>query len=185
MNKIKNLYDKKGFTLIEVVTSIVILSILGTIAGIGFVSTMNGYIIAKGNTDTVQNAEIILARLAKELSSTSSITLGNQTSLTFCTNSTYTYTAANPVCPPSSLLTLSWDNKSILSFGPDTLANNVASFNLSYLDKFDTTGLTTYSPASTAIIKITLGLTGADNVISTFEERVFLYSLMTGLMTGI
>ena len=107
MNKIKNLYDKKGFTLIEIITSIVVLSILGTIVGMGFVSAINGYFIAKGNTDTVQNAEIILARLAKEINSTGSITSGNQTSLTFCTNSTYTYTAANPVCPPSSLLTLS------------------------------------------------------------------------------
>jgi prepilin-type N-terminal cleavage/methylation domain-containing protein len=177
MNKIKNLYDKKGFTLIEVVTSIVILAILGTIAGIGFVSTMHGYFIAKGNTDTVQNAEIILARLAKEINSTGSITSGNQTSLTFLSKST------NPVDPP---LTLSWDNPSkILSLGPDTLANNVSSFSLSYFNKFnDVTAGTTYS-ASTAIIKITLSLTGADNVISIFEERVFLYNLMTGLMTGI
>jgi prepilin-type N-terminal cleavage/methylation domain-containing protein len=176
MNKIKNLYDKKGFTLIEVVTSIVILAILGTIAGVGFVSTMHGYFIAKGNTDTVQNAEIILARLSKELGSTTSITSGNQTSLTFLSKST------NPVDQP---LTLSWDNPSkILSLGPDTLANNVSSFSLSYFDKFDATAGTTYS-ASTAIIKITLSLTNADNVTSTFEERVFLYSLMTGLMTGI
>jgi len=45
MNKIKNLYGQKRFLpLIEVVTSIVILAILGTIAGIGFVSTIHGYL---------------------------------------------------------------------------------------------------------------------------------------------
>jgi len=177
MNKIKNLYDKKGFTLIEIITSIVVLSILGTIVGMGFVSAIHGYFIAKGNTDTVQNAEIILARLAKEINSTGSITSGNQTSLTFLSKST------NPVDQP---LILSWDSPSkILSLGQDTLANNVFSFSLNYFDKFDATASPTYSPASTAIIKITLGLTGADNVISTFEERVFLYNLMTGLMTGI
>jgi hypothetical protein len=79
-------------------------------------------------------------------------------------------------------LILSWDSPSkILSLGQDTLANNVFSFSLNYFDKFGDTASSTYSPASTAIIKITLSLTGADNVISSFEERVFLYSLMTGI----
>ena len=176
--KIKIITEKRGFTLIEVVTSIVIVAILSTIAGMGFVYMIHGYILAKKNADTVQNAEIILARLAKELKSTASITSGNQISLSFLSKST---------SPVDQSLILSWDNtNNILSLGPacntDTLASNVSSFSLSYFNKFDDdpAGLT-YLPASTAIIKITLGLPDADNHISTFEERVFLYSLMTGM----
>ena len=170
--KIKIFNDKRGFTLIEVIMSIVILSIISAIAGMGFISAIDGYVLAKKNADTVQNAEIILARLTKELSSTSSITLGDQTSLTFRSKST------NPLDPP---IVLSVNNQELL-FGIDVLANNVSSFSLNYFDKYDdvTAGLA-YLPASTAIIKITLTLTGADNVAATFEERVFLSSLMTGL----
>lgn len=183
-----------GFTLIEVIMSIVILSIISAIAGMGFVSMINGYVLAKKNAYTVQNAEIILTRLSKELTSTCCITSSNQTSLTFCSYSTM---GTNPVCPATACpantllqypqpLILSWDNTNkILLLGPagnaDTLANNVSSFSLSYFTKFDdVTASPTYLPASTALIKITLSLTGADNVATTFEERVFLYSLMTG-----
>lgn len=167
--KIKNLYDKMGFTLIEVIMSIVILSIISAIAGMGFVSMINGYVLAKKNADTVQNAEIITARLAKELSSTTSITSGNQTSLTLLSKSV------------DQTLVLSWDSGTQkLSLGTDVLANQVASFNLKYLEKYDGADGESYLPASTALIKITLSLTGADNVATIFEERVFLYSLMTG-----
>jgi prepilin-type N-terminal cleavage/methylation domain-containing protein len=168
--RIKIINDKRGFTLIEIIMSIVVLSIISAIAGMGFVSMINGYILAKKNADTVQNAEIILARLTKEFSSTTSITSGNQTSLTFSSKST------NPVGQ------LSWNNiNKELLLGTDVLANQVASFYLKYYDKYDDAGGDNYLPASTAIIKITLNLTGADNVAATFEERVFLYSLMTGI----
>jgi prepilin-type N-terminal cleavage/methylation domain-containing protein len=167
--KIKIFNDKRGFTLIEIIMTIVILSIISAIVGMGFVSGINGYVLAKKNADTVQNAEIILARLTKEFSSTTSITSGSQTSLTFFSKSV------------DQTLILSLSNQELL-LGADVLANNVASFNLSYFDKFDdVTASVTYLPASTAIIKITLNLTGADNVVATFEERVFLSSLMTGI----
>ncbi|MGA2330894.1 MAG: prepilin-type N-terminal cleavage/methylation domain-containing protein [Syntrophales bacterium] len=175
--KIKFVTEKRGFTLIELVSAIVVVAILSAFTGMGFVYMVHGYVLAKKNADTVQNAEIILARLAKELKSTTSITSGNQTSLTFLSKST------NPV---DQSLFLSWNNaQNILSLGPtgnaDTLAYNVSSFSLSYFNKFDDTAGPTYLPASTMIIKITLSLTGADNVISTFEERVFLYSLISGI----
>ncbi|MBU0768308.1 MAG: prepilin-type N-terminal cleavage/methylation domain-containing protein [Proteobacteria bacterium] len=171
--KINSINRKRGFTLIELVMSLVILSIVGAFTGMWFLTMINGYVLAKNNAATVQNAEIITARLAKELSSTGFITSGNQTSLTFLSKST------NPV---DESLVLSWDSGTQkLSLGTDVLANQVASFNLKYLEKYDDAGGESYLPASTALIKITLSLTGADNVAATFEERVFLYSLMTGI----
>jgi prepilin-type N-terminal cleavage/methylation domain-containing protein len=169
---IKIFTDKRGFTLIEVITSIFILSIISAIVGMGFVSGISGYVLAKKTADTVQNAEIVLARLTKEFSSTTSITSGNQTSLTFLSKST------NPVDQP---IVLSWNNGNReLLLDTDVLANQVVSFGLKYYDKYDAAGGNNFS-ASTALIGITLGLTGADNVTSTFEERVFLFSLMTGI----
>jgi hypothetical protein len=158
--------------------TMVILSIISAIAGMGFVSMINGYVLAKKNASTVQSAEIIMARISKELGSTSSIISGTQTSLSFLSKST------NPV---DQALVLSWNNASqILSLGPagnaDTLAQNVSSFSLSYFEKYDdAAGGLTYLPASTAIIRITIDLTGADNETATFEERTFLSRIMTGI----
>lgn len=170
MNKIKNLYNKNGFTLIEIIMSLVILSIVGVFASMWFITMINGYILTKSNADTIQNAEIILARLAKELSSTTSITEGNKTSLTFLSKST------NPVDPP---LTLSWASGTPnLSLGDDILANKIALFNLKYYAKYDDTGVDNYSKASTALITITLSLIGAET--TNFEERIYLNGIMTG-----
>lgn len=170
MNKIKNLYNKNGFTLIEIIMSLVILSIVGVFASMWFMTMINGYILTKSNADTIQNAEIILARLAKELSSTTSITEGKKTSLTFLSKST------NPV---DQSLTLSWASGTPnLSLGADLLANKISSFNLKYHAKYDDTGVDNYSKASTALITITLSLIGAET--TNFEERVYLYGIMTG-----
>jgi prepilin-type N-terminal cleavage/methylation domain-containing protein len=167
--KIKFVTEKRGFTLIELVTAIVVIAILSAFTGMGFVYMVRGYVVAKKNADTVQNAEIILARLAKELKSTTSITSGNQISLTFLSKST------------SQSIFLSWDNNQNISLDQDVLASKVAAFNLKYYDKYDDAGGDNYLPSSTALIRITVGLTDADNHISTFEERVFLHSLMTGI----
>jgi prepilin-type N-terminal cleavage/methylation domain-containing protein len=174
--KIKIFTEKRGFTLIELVTAMVVIFILSAFTGMGFVYMIHGYVVAKKNADTVQNAEIILARLAKELKSTGSITSGNQTSLTFRSKST-----ATPTNPEGQSIVLSWNNNQELSLDTDVLANHVAAFYLKYYDKYDDAGGDNYLPASTALIRITLGLPDADNHISTFEERVFLYSLMTGI----
>ena len=85
MNKIKNPVNK-GFTLIEIIISMVILAIVGVFAGMWLMTMIEGYTLTRTNADTIQNAEIILARLTKELSSTTSITEGNKTSLTFLAN---------------------------------------------------------------------------------------------------
>jgi len=169
MIRIRRPNQKNGFTLIEFITVIVILSIVGAITAMGFVSMINGYVLTRKNAKVVQDAEVILTRLAKELKNTSSITSGNQTSLTFDSESA------------ASSLVLSWNSGTqVLSLGTDVLGDRVHSFSFKYLDKYDSAGADTYAPASTAIIKITLSLTGADDVTATFEDRVYLNRIMTG-----
>ena len=173
MIRIRKPNQKNGFTLIEFITVFVILSVISAITAMGFVSMINGYVLTKKNAKVVQDAEIILTRLAKELQSTPSITSGsgNQESLSLTFDS---------VSAGSSLV-LSWNSGTQrLSLGSDVLGDRVASFSLKYLDKYDSEGADTYTPASTAIIKITLSLTGADDVTSTFEDRVYLNRIMTG-----
>ncbi len=42
--------NKKGFTMIELVTAIVIISIVGALAGTGLVQIANAYLLAKKST---------------------------------------------------------------------------------------------------------------------------------------
>ena len=173
--KIKKFNKKNGFTLIELIISLVIMAILGTVATLWFINIIDGYLVAKKNNTIVQNAQVILTRLAKELSSTRSITSGDQTSLTFLSLSKSTD-------PANQSVTLSWNSGTQnLLLGTDVMADEVASFNLKYYDKYDAddaAGGTSYLPASTALIKITFSLT---SVGATFEERVFLYRIMSDM----
>lgn len=59
--------DKAGFTLIEVVASLLIVGILGAIAGMGLVTGLRGYMQAKENGHLAQKAQIAMARIKREL----------------------------------------------------------------------------------------------------------------------
>ena len=56
-----------GFTLVEVIASLVIVGILGAIAGMGIVTGMRGYLQAKENGHLAQKAQIALTRINREL----------------------------------------------------------------------------------------------------------------------
>ena len=64
--RIKNAHDT-GFTLVEVIASLVIVGILGAIAGMGIVTGMRGYLQAKENGHLAQKAQIALTRINREL----------------------------------------------------------------------------------------------------------------------
>ncbi len=52
------------------------------------------------------------------------------------------------------------------------LTDDVNEFELTYYDKYDSPA-SAYSSSNTALIGITLKLKGADDMILTFEDRVF------------
>ncbi len=56
-----------GFTLVEVIASLVIVGILGAIAGMGIVTGLRGYMQAKENGHLAQKAQIALTRINREL----------------------------------------------------------------------------------------------------------------------
>ena len=56
-----------GFTLVEVIASLVIVGILGAIAGMGIVTGMRGYLQAKENGHLAQKAQIAMTRIYREL----------------------------------------------------------------------------------------------------------------------
>ena len=56
-----------GFTLVEVIASLLIVGILGAIAGLGIVTGLRGYMQAKENVHLAQKAQIALTRINREL----------------------------------------------------------------------------------------------------------------------
>jgi prepilin-type N-terminal cleavage/methylation domain-containing protein len=75
--------DNHGFTLIEIIVSMVVLAILGVVAGRGMVEMANGYMLSKKNATVAQLGQITVARLKKEFSSITSITCGGPKIITY------------------------------------------------------------------------------------------------------
>jgi|GEM_PF-304931 len=175
-SKVSN--NQKGFTLIEIIVSIVVMAIITVISGVGLVAMSKGYVFSKKNSVTTQQGQIAMARLKKEIGNIMSVT-----SVTI-TPPSITYTR-NSDTPPRQSHTIFWaGGSSPLLIDGDTLVSPVTSFNLAYYefnpasgDPFKFTNLS-YS-SKTSVIEITLQLTGAENSPMNFTDRVNLY-LETG-----
>ena len=164
----QKLFDQKGFTLIEIIVSIVVMTIIAVIAGVGLVEISKGYVFTKKNAVITQQGQIAMARLKKEISNIMSVTSVTATplSITFARSS------------DGSTHTISWaGGSSPLLVDGDTLVGPVTSFNLAYYDSYNSSA-SSYS-ASTSIIEIVLQLVGAENTPTNFTDRVNLY-LETG-----
>jgi prepilin-type N-terminal cleavage/methylation domain-containing protein len=153
--------NNHGFTLFEVIVSLVLVGIIGAIAGMLLVQISKGFVFSKKTTSTTQKGQITISRLVKEFSAITSISSGTATSITFTRD-------------PGVTLTISWaGTNNPLLIATDIVTDNVNSFNLDN----DPSPSPTYLP-STAMIEITLELKGADDIPSEFINRVFLYKLI-------
>jgi prepilin-type N-terminal cleavage/methylation domain-containing protein len=159
-------FNERGFTLIEIIVSIVVMTIIAIIAGVGLVEISKGYVFSKKNDVITQQSQIAMTRLKKELNNIKTVTSGTATSITFTRSS------------GGATHMISWagGNSPLLVDG-DTLIAPVTSFNLAYYDSYNSSA-SSYS-ASTSIIEILLQLVGAENTPTNFTDRVNLY-LETG-----
>jgi prepilin-type N-terminal cleavage/methylation domain-containing protein len=159
----KHIQNQSGFTFIEVVMAIVIVSIVSVMAGMGLVQITNAYVFAKKNAVAAEQAQVTLTRLTKEFSAIQSISAATAASITYTRSGTSH--------------TLSWAgaNQPILLDG-DILMDKVTSFNLSYYN------INTVSPPftlslvainqRTAVIQITLTINVYGDTPLIFIDRV-------------
>lgn len=165
--------NEKGFTLLEIIVSIVVMSIIAVIASIGFIEIAKGYTFSRRNAVTAQQAYIAMARLKKEISNIRSVAAGTATSTSI------TFTRGSD----GTGHTISWDGgNSPLLIDGDMLVGPVYSFNLAYCDSYspcpdDPAAL--YS-TSTSIIEITLQLQAAEGTVIKVTDRVNLYQEIGG-----
>ena len=71
--------NNKGFTLVEIIVSLVIVGIMAAVAGMGIVSMVQGYEFARENVVISQKAQLVMARLRCELMNLSDIDSTNST----------------------------------------------------------------------------------------------------------
>lgn len=170
--------NNRGFTLIEIITSIAVVAIIAVVAGMGISEMTKAYIMSRKNAQTAQQGQITLARLKKELSSISTIKCGSDKCITYEIDRN---SSGTPVTT-----TIYWpggDNPLYLETNPscdclnactdgDILSGNVSSFDLKYCTSAADADCSTtfpngskYTPATVLLIKFTLKLKGFEDVV--------------------
>ena len=156
----KKEFNKKGFTLIELITAIAIISIVSVMAGMGLVQIANGYLLAKKSTVAAQQAQIVLARVAKELTGIEVISSATATSMS------YKRIGASELSH-----TLAWTTADQpLTLDGDTLIDKVQDFSLTYRKTYSAAA-ESYS-SSTSVIELTFRLKGYGDTPLIFVKRV-------------
>lgn len=159
-------WDARGFTLIEAIATLVLITIIAAMAGLGIVEITKQYLFAQKAGETAQVSQVAMARMVKELTLIRSGTSNGATSITFST-------------PTAAGRTIGWTGGNTGSFVKPILMNsqplieNVQNLTLRYYDAFDGADTGSYSQTSTVMIGISFTVTGADGITSTFTGRAF------------
>ena len=76
-----------GFVLIELVTTLILIGVLGAFAGLFLYNGINGYLASKRNSETALKAQVVIDRLSAELRNISSLPVNPvaNTSITYKT----------------------------------------------------------------------------------------------------
>lgn len=81
--RMSRLNTESGFTLVEIIVSLVLLGIMVAVAGIGLVSGTKGYIFSNENAAVTQKGQLAMARLSRELMELNSITSATDTAIIY------------------------------------------------------------------------------------------------------
>lgn len=76
-------HKEAGFTLIEVIVTMLIAGILATIAGLGIVQGVKGYVFASENAAITQKVELAMSRMSLELRDISEVTVASETKIEY------------------------------------------------------------------------------------------------------
>jgi prepilin-type N-terminal cleavage/methylation domain-containing protein len=75
-----------GFTLIEIIVTLVLVGILSVFAGLFMTSFLNSYFLVKNNSDTAMKAQMAMDRISLELKNVSAVSSLTDNSLITYTN---------------------------------------------------------------------------------------------------
>ena len=159
---------ESGFTLIEIIVTLIIVGIIATIAGMGIASGIKGYMLARGNAAITQKSQMALARVSRELMELVDVATAQPSRVTY---NRFDFDSGNIV---SQTMYLDSGSVKIVSgstpSGGDTIVDDVGSFTLTYY-KGTNTWQTADDIQLLSTIRIVIGLTnpggGSDLPFST------------------
>ncbi len=133
----RRLQSHKGFTLIEIIVTLVLVGLLAATGGMAIVQAVNGYVMTKQNAETTQKYQMAMSRINREI----------REMINIDSDSTATSIAINGVnnCLSATdcVRTIGLDGTSVkiasgsstsLANG-DVLLDNVSSFNITYYNQ--------------------------------------------------
>jgi prepilin-type N-terminal cleavage/methylation domain-containing protein len=161
----KRIRNESGFTMIELIISLVILGFLAVIGTMGLVNVIDGYRMAADNAELSQKAEAAMMRMFIEFSYI--IASGVQNS---STATSITYQADFGSGNENHTIALSGSQVQLDGLTLTDLVDG-GGFQILYLDS---DGTTPVSANLSRIIQVTLILRGNNNVAKTFTTRIAL-----------
>lgn len=149
--------NEKGFTLIEIIATLVLVGVIVALAGAGVARIVEGLVFTKTTAATVQKGQVAATRLVNEFKNISSVAFGTST-----TSISYYKKGV------TGEQTVKKDGDNLVLSG-DTLMDNVTGFQLRYFDSYSSTGQTSWS-SSRRVIGFTIKPGGGTN--TEFTTRV-------------
>jgi prepilin-type N-terminal cleavage/methylation domain-containing protein len=176
---LKKEINSRGFTLLEIIMSIVIITIIGVISGRGLLEIAKGYVLSRKNATVTQQGQITAARLKKELSASTSIECGGSNMITYKikrdasedTTTIYWAGGSNPLLLKTGSTCLDCTSCT----GGDILAEKVSDFTLSYCTTTANCSATfpnnpNFTKATVSLVKVTLKLKGYDDTMISIAD---------------
>lgn len=164
--------NKNGFTLVEIIISLLLIGVVAALVGMSGVYLINSYFFASVNTTTMQKGQIAITRIQKELNNVKTVSPAAATATGITFTSYKDAVAVNH--------TLSWAGTgNNLLWDGFILTDKVSNFSLLYYDNYNVPA-TPFSE-NTRIIDVNLEITGYENTKAEFKARIApSFNVLTG-----
>lgn len=160
-----------GFTLIEVIVSVIIIGIITSFAGMAIVTGVKGYVFTRDSASIGQKAQLAMTRISRELMELSAVTTGEVSRITYerLDDSGVSITQTIYYFADDSTVKIATGSAAV---NGDTLVDSVSSFALTYYKGADSWVAGVDDIASLTAIEISLSLTWSDGSEVTFSTTV-------------
>lgn len=163
---------QQGFTLIEVIATLLILGFMLAASTVGFSQVIQGFVQTQDHSDMVQEVQVAMTRIYYELQHIDSISASSDTAITYRPRFNFT----DGVLPERTIQFNA--GAGTITFDGAILIDNVTAFQLAYLeDSFIVSNSTSsFDDDETEVIEVTITVGGAildgNRVQRTFVTRV-------------